>query len=191
MYRKIGVLIGGCLIAAVVMHAVLMAQDSDEPAELYTDDSEQEAQNDLLDIMGTAEEYGYLGVFIELLEDSELDKDLIGEGPFTLFAPDDSAFASLDAETLKRLAEDEKFRNDVLLLHIVKGKKVDLDFESESIRVRTLGGETLEITVNDEGAMVRDAWIIDGQLECSNGVIHVIDAVLFPQEDEPEDEDED
>ena len=187
MNTKIGVLLVVLVLMVISPFSAGLAQDEDEPLELYTEDTDQEQEAELMDIMGTAEDYGYLGVLIELLNESGLAEELTGDGPYTLFAPDDSAFATLDAETLERLSSDVDFRKEVLSLHILKGRKFDIDFDSEKVKVKTLGGVELEIDINDEGVMVGSAWIIDGQIECSNGVIHVIDAVLLPEEEEQED----
>jgi uncharacterized surface protein with fasciclin (FAS1) repeats len=109
-----------------------------------------------------------------------LADDLSGDGPFTVFAPTDAAFAALPAGTLDALLADPTGAlADVLLYHVVSGK-----VRSSSLRngmeVTTLLGKDLMVTVNAEGVFINDAKVTVADVMADNGIVHVIDAVLVP-----------
>ena len=115
---------------------------------------------------------------------ADLVETLSGEGPFTVFAPTDDAFAALPEGTVEGLLEDIPALTDVLLYHVVGGyapaSKV-LEMEALS----TLLGKNVEVSLDDEGnPMIGDAMIVLTDVMANNGVIHVIDAVLLPPEGE-------
>lgn len=103
---------------------------------------------------------------------------LSGPGPFTVFAPTDEAFAKLGQETIDSVLKNKQQLTAILKLHVVSGKvmanKVVTLTEAE-----TLGGK-LPIRVEGSNVMVGKAKVIKADIECSNGVIHVIDTVLLP-----------
>jgi uncharacterized surface protein with fasciclin (FAS1) repeats len=111
-----------------------------------------------------------------------LADDLGGTGPFTVFAPTDDAFAALPDGTLDALLADIPALTDILLYHVVSGKKMAAEVVLADTLL-TLLGKTVDISVNDQGVFVNDAKIILTDIEASNGVIHVIDAVLTPPEE--------
>jgi hypothetical protein len=114
------------------------------------------------------------------LTEAGLVDALRGPGPFTVFAPTDDAFAALPQETLDAvLADPEGLLTQILLYHVVAGKWMAADLV-DGQEIVTLQGAPLTISLSDEGAMVNDANIIATDIEASNGVIHVIDAVLVP-----------
>lgn len=118
---------------------------------------------------------------------AELVETLSGEGPFTVFAPTDDAFAALPEGTVEALLEDIPALTDILLYHVVGGyapaSKV-LEMEALS----TLLGKNVEISLDEEGnPMIGDAMIVLTDVMANNGVIHVIDAVLLPPEGDEED----
>jgi uncharacterized surface protein with fasciclin (FAS1) repeats len=105
---------------------------------------------------------------------------LKGEGPFTVFAPTDEAFAALPEGTLDTLlADPEGDLTQILLYHVVPGKVMAADL-SDGMEAETLQGMSVTFSISDDGAMVDGANIITTDIEVSNGVIHVIDAVLLP-----------
>jgi uncharacterized surface protein with fasciclin (FAS1) repeats len=109
--------------------------------------------------------------------------DTLSTGEYTVFAPTDEAFAALPEGTLDTLlADPEGQLTDVLTYHVVEGTVMAADVvELDGQEVATVNGETVLITVNDDGSvMVNDANVIITDIEASNGVIHVIDAVLIP-----------
>lgn len=105
---------------------------------------------------------------------------LSGEGPFTVFAPTDAAFAALPAEVVNALVADPTGAlADVLLYHVVSGV-ADSKRLSDGQRNTTLLGENITISINDSGVFVNDAQVIVVDIHTDNGVVHVIDAVLVP-----------
>jgi uncharacterized surface protein with fasciclin (FAS1) repeats len=168
------------LIAAALLMAapcsISSMQDTGDPIDEPID--EYESDDKVLPIVGTAIEYGSLNTLVELLKKSGLDKELKGDGPFTLFAPDDSAFARLTDKQLRRLTSDRQHLRNVLARHIVKGQALVFG-DSKDLTVETMWGDKLTIRVSEETVQVGCATLIDEEIKCSNGVIHVIDAVLL------------
>jgi len=112
---------------------------------------------------------------------AELDDDLAGEGPFTVFAPTDDAFKALPAGTLEALLEDPTGDlADILLYHVASGKVLSNDL-SDGQEITTLLGKDITVTISNDGVFINDAKVILADLLADNGVVHVIDAVLIPQ----------
>lgn len=109
-----------------------------------------------------------------------LDEVLAGEGPFTVFAPTDDAFDALPEGTLEDLLAEEGLGTltDILRYHVVAGLVFSTDLETGT--VTTVLGETLDVVVSEEGVTVNGAIVLEADIELSNGVVHVIDAVLLP-----------
>lgn len=106
---------------------------------------------------------------------------LKGEGPFTVFAPTDKAFAKLPNGTLDDLLEPENKQRLVSILsyHVISGKVMASDVVELS-SARTLNAQSLSIKVEDGVVKVDSATIIHTDIKCSNGVIHIIDNVMLP-----------
>ncbi|UXE67544.1 MAG: fasciclin domain-containing protein [Chryseotalea sp. WA131a] len=110
-----------------------------------------------------------------------LVKTLQGTGPFTVFAPTDAAFASIqkNMDTLLKPENKEKL-SKVLTLHVVSGKLMAADLK-EGKELTTVQGEKLKVHVTGGKVMVGDAHVTTADIHASNGVIHVIDKVLLPK----------
>ena len=117
------------------------------------------------------------------LEAADLADTLAGEGPFTVFAPTDAAFAALPEGVLGDLLDDpEGALTDVLLYHVVSGKvmaETVLTLDGEEVDT-LLVGATILITIDGNTVLVNESTVTQTDIEASNGVIHVIDAVLLP-----------
>ncbi len=133
------------------------------------------------DIIETAEAAGNFTTLLTAIRAAELEETLKGEGPYTVFAPNDDAFAKVPAETLDGLLADPSGAlTDVLTYHVVSGKVMSTDL-SDGMTVATLNGAQLTITIDADGkVMVNDATVLTPDIEASNGVIHEIDTVLLP-----------
>ena len=142
------------------------------------DESSDEATVDIVD---TAVAAGDFTTLATLLESAGLVETLKGDGPFTVFAPTDDAFAALPAETLESLQQPENADQleQILLYHVADGDVASSDL-SDGQEVETLQGGSLTVGVSDEGVTVNDANVVQADVDASNGVIHVIDAVLIP-----------
>lgn len=122
---------------------------------------------------------GNFTTLVAALEAAGLVETLQGEGPFTVFAPTDEAFAALGEETIAGLLADTETLSQILLYHVVSGEVLAADVvELES--ATTVNGEDVAISVEGESVMVNESNVITTDLQGSNGVIHVIDAVLMP-----------
>lgn len=108
-----------------------------------------------------------------------LVETLDGEGPFTVFAPTDEAFAALPEGTVESLLADPDALAEILLYHVVAGE-VRAAQVVEMDEAETVQGETLEIMAHNGTVMVNNATVVAADVEASNGVIHVIDTVLLP-----------
>jgi uncharacterized surface protein with fasciclin (FAS1) repeats len=108
-----------------------------------------------------------------------LADDLSGEGPFTVFAPTDAAFAALPAGTIESLLADIPTLTNILLYHVAGANAFSSDL-SDGQMVMTLEGSDVEVTINNDGVFINDAQVIIANLEADNGIVHVIDAVLTP-----------
>jgi len=144
----------------------------------------QDGEKDIVDI---AVEDGRFTTLVAALQAAELVDALKGDGPFTVFAPTDDAFAALPEGTVDALLNDIPALTDILLYHVVEGKAMAADVVGLDA-VTTLQGSDISITVED-GNVYLDGTVqvIITDIEAANGVIHVIDTVLLPPADMPED----
>jgi uncharacterized surface protein with fasciclin (FAS1) repeats len=134
------------------------------------------------DIVDTAVGAGNFTTLVAAVEAAGLVETLKGEGPFTVFAPTDAAFAALPAGTLEDLLKPENKDKLIAILtyHVVPGKVMSTDL-SEGLKAATVQGGEVTITL-DGGAKVNGAVISTADIAASNGVIHVIDSVILPPE---------
>lgn len=132
------------------------------------------------DIVDTAVGAGSFETLVAAVQAAELVDTLKGEGPFTVFAPTDEAFAALPEGTVETLLKPENKDQLVAILtyHVVPGKVMSGDLSDDMTAATVQGGE---ITVDlDNGVMINDANVVQADIETSNGVIHVIDKVILP-----------
>ena len=133
-----------------------------------------------MDIVDTAVANGSFTTLAAALTAAGLVETLKGEGPFTVFAPTDAAFAALPAGTVEDLLKPENKDKLVAILtyHVVAGKVMSTDL-TEGMKAATVNGAEVTITL-DGGAKVNGAVISAADVAASNGVIHVIDSVILP-----------
>jgi uncharacterized surface protein with fasciclin (FAS1) repeats len=108
-----------------------------------------------------------------------LVETLQGKGPFTVFAPTDEAFAKLPPGTVEGLLEDKAKLTSILTYHVVSGKVMSGDVVRLK-SAKTIEGRSLTIDTKD-GVKVDNAKVVKADIECCNGVIHVIDTVILPK----------
>lgn len=132
------------------------------------------------DIVDTAVEAGSFNTLVAAVEAAGLVETLKGEGPFTVFAPTDDAFAALPEGTVEDLLkpENKDKLTAILTYHVVPGKVMSGDL-SDGMTAATVEGSDVTITT-EGGVMVNDANVTSADIEASNGVIHVVDSVLMP-----------
>jgi uncharacterized surface protein with fasciclin (FAS1) repeats len=154
-----------------------------------TTTSEPPAMSETMAAPGTipevATEAGNFTTLLAAVEAADLGETLSGEGPFTVFAPTDDAFAALPEGTVESLLEPENQDQlaAILTYHVVPGRIMAADVTSGE--VTTVNGETFTIEATDDGVTITDgqgntADVTATDVEASNGVIHVVDAVLLP-----------
>jgi uncharacterized surface protein with fasciclin (FAS1) repeats len=135
----------------------------------------------MMNIVETATTDGRFTTLVAALKAAQLNGNLSGPGPFTVFAPTDDAFRKLPAGTVDSLLKDHQAQlKQILLFHVVNRKLMAADV----IRlgsINTLQGQSLLIDGTNSVITVNDAKVITPDIVCSNGVIHVIDTVLVPQ----------
>ena len=138
------------------------------------------AESHSMDIVDTAVANGSFTTLAAALTQAGLIETLKGEGPFTVFAPTDAAFAALPAGTVEDLLKPENKDKLVAILtyHVVPGKVMSTDLV-EGMKAATVNGAEVTITL-DGGPKVNGAVISMPDVAASNGVIHVIDTVLMP-----------
>lgn len=133
------------------------------------------------DIVDTAVEAGAFNTLVAAVQAAGLVETLKSEGPFTVFAPTDEAFAALPAGTVETLLKPENKAQLIAILtyHVVSGKVMSGDL-SNGMTAPTVQGS--DITIMTEGGVtVNGANVVSADIETSNGVIHVIDAVIIPE----------
>jgi uncharacterized surface protein with fasciclin (FAS1) repeats len=160
--RKFTALVAAAALALVA--GVAMAEDT-KPA----------------DIVDTAVAAGKFKTLVTAVKEAGLVETLKGKGPFTVFAPTDEAFAKVPKEALAALLKDKEKLTAVLTYHVVSGKVMAAD-AAKLKSAKTVQGSEATITASADGVMIDGAKIIKTDIVCSNGVIHVIDAVIMPQE---------
>jgi uncharacterized surface protein with fasciclin (FAS1) repeats len=129
-------------------------------------------------IVQTAREAGTFQTLLTAVDAAGLRETLADEGPFTVFAPTDEAFAALPQGTVQVLLSDPPALARVLTYHVLPGRITSAQIVSNSEQ-KTVDGRVLTIAVNG-GVTVNDATVIQADVEAENGVIHVIDRVLIP-----------
>ena len=134
------------------------------------------------DIVDTAVEAGSFTTLVAAVEAAGLVDTLKGEGPFTVFAPTDDAFAALPEGTVAELLkpENKDKLTTILTSHVVPGKVMSGDLTNNMMADTAQGGQ---VTIMTEGGVTVDgANVVTADIKASNGVIHVIDAVIMPKE---------
>ena len=130
-------------------------------------------------IVETAIDAGNFKTLIKAIQEAGLADTLSGEGPFTVFAPTDEAFSKLPPGTIENLINDKEKLTEILTYHVVPDKVM-----SQSVlnltKAKTANGKEISIRTKN-GVNIDNAKVTQTDIECSNGVIHVIDTVLIPE----------
>ena len=134
-----------------------------------------------MNIVETAVSNGSFNTLVAAVKAAGLVETLSGTGPFTVFAPVDSAFAALPAGTVESLVKPENKAQltGILTYHVVAGKVMSSDL-SDGMKAKTVNGQEITIHITDGKVMVNGAQVVTADVETDNGVIHVIDQVIMP-----------
>ncbi len=131
------------------------------------------------DIVDTAIAAGSFKTLVKLVQEAGLVDALRGEGPFTVFAPTDEAFAKLPKATVEALLKDKEALRQVLLYHVVSGKV--MSNQAAGLKsAKTLQGSNINISTRAGKVRINRATVVKADIQATNGVIHVIDTVILP-----------
>ncbi len=158
------------IIAAIILLAVVFTAKTNA----YEKNKENKK-----DIVTIAVEAGTFKTLATALTETGLVEALKGEGPFTVFAPTDEAFAKLPEGTVENLLQDKEALKNILLYHVVSGKVKSKDVVKLN-KATTLNEGDVKIKVKNNNVMINNSKVIQADIYASNGVIHVIDTVLLP-----------
>ena len=164
---------------AVVMALTLSACGSDKEETVEAVAEETTEATTVGTIVDVASGAGNFGTLVAAVTAAELVETLSGEGPFTVFAPTDEAFAALPAGVVDALLlpENKAVLAQILTYHVVSGKVMAADVTDSD--VATVEGQTVKLSTAD-GVTVNGAKVVSADVAASNGVIHAIDAVILP-----------
>ena len=147
----------------------------------FTVNNNTSVNNEENDIVDLAVQSDFLSTLVAAVQAGELVDVLKSDGPFTVFAPTNEAFAKLPAGTVEELLkpENKQMLVAVLTYHVVPGKVYSKDL-SDGMKAKTAQGAEIKIKLKDGKAMINDATVTVADIEASNGVVHVIDTVILP-----------
>lgn len=171
--------IGRTLVASMACMTLVAAGCGDGSTEATTGGGTPEPAADIIE---TAEAAGAFGTLLAAVDAAGLTETLRGPGPFTVFAPTDDAFAALPAGTVEflLLPENIDMLTSILTYHVL-GAEVRAADAIAAGSAETLNGQSVTITESGGNVLVNDATVVQADVVASNGVIHVIDAVLLPE----------
>ena len=172
---------GAALVASLVasLAAPTAAQAQHSQHTRHTSRTEHRAMKNIVQVASAA---GSFTTLVAAVEAAGLAETLQGEGPFTVFAPTDAAFAKLPKGTLQSLLRDKEAQRSVLTYHVVVGRVPAADIlAGNGASPETVNGEPLEIRVQGGKVYVNGAQVVTADVPASNGVIHAIDTVLLPK----------
>jgi uncharacterized surface protein with fasciclin (FAS1) repeats len=164
------------------IHILALAALLGAPAGLQAQETQgySPSQEASADIIETAKSAGTFNTLAQAIEAAGLTETLKGEGPFTVFAPTDEAFAKLPQGTLESLLQDREQLATILKYHVVPGK-VSSSQAMEISEAKTVAEKPLPISQSSGKLMVGNATVTKADIPASNGVIHIIDTVLLPE----------
>jgi uncharacterized surface protein with fasciclin (FAS1) repeats len=132
-----------------------------------------------LNLVATAQAAGQFTTLLAAVEAAGLQQELAANGPYTVFAPTDAAFAALPPGTVEGLLQNQEALRAVLLYHVVPGRVTAAQAAGLSA-APTLNGAAVPVAQEGSTLRVGGATVVQADVEASNGIIHVIDAVLIP-----------
>lgn len=163
-------------LGTVIMLAMLVVASSFTPKTTSVHETRIEA-----DIVDLAISQDFLTTLVAAVKAAGLVDVLKGDGPFTVFAPTNEAFAKLPAGTVENLLKPENKAQLVKILtyHVVPGKVMSTDLKNGQM-AKTVEGSSIKVTLMDGKAMINNATVTAADIVADNGVVHVIDTVIMP-----------
>lgn len=179
--------LSGCAAAEeeVVPEMEETVEETVEETEAVEEEVDPAAEPEAGDIVAVATGAGSFATLVAALDAAGLVETLQGEGPFTVFAPTDEAFAALPEGVLDALLLEENLEvlQQILTYHVVPGEVLAADVTTGD--VATVEGSTIAIEVGDQVTLNGTATVVTTDVDASNGVIHVIDQVILPEGVDP------
>ena len=159
-----------CLAIGLLLNSNAIAQSSSTVTKKITKD-----------IVDTAVESGKFETLVKAITAAELAETLKSKGPFTVFAPSDEAFKKIPEAKLKEILKPENRSKlqSLLKLHVVSGKVMAAEVVKMT-KAKTAQGQEISIKTEEGTVMINGAKVVKADIECKNGVIHVIDTVIMP-----------
>lgn len=160
------------LIIAILFGTLVIANNS------YAAKGLEEKDGDIVDVAVSTK---FLSTLVDAVKAGDLVGTLKGDGPFTVFAPTNEAFAALPDGTLETLLMPKNRDRliEILTYHVVAGKVLSSDL-SDGMKAKTVEGSDIIVHINDSGVKINDANVAAADIMASNGVVHVIDRVIIP-----------
>jgi uncharacterized surface protein with fasciclin (FAS1) repeats len=170
--------------AIVVVASACSSDDGDDASSTTsappsTEQEASEASSEAGTIVDVASENPDFETLVSAVQQADLVETLSGDGPFTVFAPTNDAFAKIPADQLNAILADKDQLTSILTYHVVPAKVMAADLQPQQM-VTTVQGQDVDIQVADGKATINGCNIVTTDVEASNGVIHVIDCVLTP-----------
>lgn len=159
-----------------ILAALLLLASLAEASDYASKTAGNESQKNIVE---TAVAAGNFNTLVEAVKAAGLVDTLSSPGPFTVFAPTDDAFAKVPKAVLDALMANKTLLTAVLTYHVVPGEVMSSDLKN-GMSVKTVEGSDVKITIDPAGVMVNNAKVIKADIKASNGVVHVIDAVILP-----------
>jgi uncharacterized surface protein with fasciclin (FAS1) repeats len=168
MKRNAKIWMAAAMAAVITLPATASAQTKDKKP--------------MKNIVEVAVEAGSFNTLVAAVKAAGLAETLSGPGPFTVFAPTDAAFAKLPPGTVEALLADKEKLASILTFHVLSGKVMAADIvKSNGATPMTVNGSPLDVVVRGGKVYVNGVNVVTADVQASNGVIHVIDAVLLPK----------
>jgi uncharacterized surface protein with fasciclin (FAS1) repeats len=164
------------MVLNIISSAAVAASLLFAAAPATPDHNDEQAMN----IVETAVSAGSFNTLVAAVKAAGLVETLSGEGPFTVFAPTDEAFAQIPEDQLNALLADKEALTAVLTYHVVAGKVMAADVVKLD-SAETVNGQDVSVMVRDGKVMIDGAQVTTADINTSNGVIHVIDKVILPE----------
>ena len=160
------------LVIAILFGTLVIANNS------FAADGLEEKDGDIVDVAVSTK---FLSTLVDAVKAGDLVGTLKGDGPFTVFAPTNEAFAALPDGTLETLLMPKNRDRliEILTYHVVAGKVLSSDL-SDGMKAKTVEGSDITVHVGDAGVKINDANVSAADIMASNGVVHVIDRVIIP-----------
>jgi uncharacterized surface protein with fasciclin (FAS1) repeats len=170
LFRKEEIMFANVITAAALTASVFLT--GPEAPKFSSDEPTQ-------NIVEIASQAGSFNTLVAAVQAAGLVETLSGEGPFTVFAPTDEAFAQIPEDQLNALLADKEALTAVLTYHVVAGKVMAADVVGLD-SAETVNGQSVDVHVMDGKVMIDDAEVVTTDIEATNGVIHVINKVILP-----------